>query len=128
MEIDREQLLARLRESTRPERIVMLRALYSLSQEGLASIADVARTTVSTWETPLEQETGRSHEPGKLARQRMGTFFNLPAYVFSDEWGKEPEYAKSRRRKSPPEEPTIRVPAPNQPAVKRIGNHREKSA
>jgi transcriptional regulator with XRE-family HTH domain len=119
MELDREQILDVLRSKPRHERIVTLRSLYNLNQTGLAKIANVRRGTVSTWESPtVEADGGRGHEPGKMARSRMATFFNVPAYVFTDEWG-DPGVA--RRRVPPPRKISdagISVPAP---IVKRIG-------
>jgi len=119
VELSKEDLLALLKSKPRPDRIAALRSLYKLSQAGLARVAGVKRTTVSSWEAPYGRgEWG--HEPGKMARQRMATFFGLPAYVFSNEWEGEPANQGGRPRKqSHPQEPTIQVPVPTY--VKRIG-------
>jgi DNA-binding transcriptional regulator YiaG len=136
MEIERDDLLRKLREQPRHERIVTLRALYKLSQAGLANVAGVLRGTVSTWEAPThDTQGGRGHEPSKMARTRMATYFDLPAYVFTDEWGKG-SVSAGKGRGGPPtksgapkREPVIRVPAPGKvkddtpppPNVKRLG-------
>lgn len=136
MEIEREDLLEKLEKQPRHERIVTLRSLYKLSQAGLANIAGVQRGTVSTWEAPThEQAGGRGHEPSKMSRTRMATYFDLPAYVFTDDWGTGSvshgggRGGRPRPRKSPDNEPVIRVPTPSEPEkekappenVKRLG-------
>lgn len=135
MEIEREDLLEMLKKQPRHERIVTLRSLYKLSQAGLANIADVQRGTVSTWEAEEHHtEGGRGHEPSKIARTRMAAYFDLPGYVFTDEWGAGAvsegggRGGRPRARKSPDKEPVIRVPTPSEPdkkapapGVKRIG-------
>lgn len=134
MEIEREDLLKRLEKQPRHERIVTLRSLYKLSQAGLANIAGVQRGTVSTWEAPThEQEGGRGHEPSKMSRTRMATYFDLPGYVFTDEWGAGAISAgggrggRPRDRKSPKNEPVLRVPTPNEPAKKKEEPKEEKA-
>jgi transcriptional regulator with XRE-family HTH domain len=117
MEIDKERLLEMLRERPRHERITLLRSLYNLSQLGLARIAKVQRGTVSTWEAEVPVGVGgRGHEPAKTARVRLGAYFNLPPYVFTDEWG-EPNPHASQKAERKVSDVGITVPPPN---IKRL--------
>lgn len=128
MEIDKAQLLDMLSRLPRVERMVKLRALYKLTQAAVAEIAGVTRTTVSNW----EDEKGNGHQPGKIARHRMATYYGLPTYVFTDDWG-QPEVRRQKQpRRGAPKEP-VRVegtttitlpdpdPLPQSPLVKRLG-------
>jgi transcriptional regulator with XRE-family HTH domain len=121
LKLNREQLMDLLFTKPRNERIATLRSLYNLNQKALGGIANVHRGTVSLWE-----REGEDYGPGKMARSRMSTYFNLPPYVFTDEWG-APEVRKDRRkRKAPPTlHKALEVPPPNpfheEEPVKRIG-------
>jgi transcriptional regulator with XRE-family HTH domain len=118
MKLTKDQLVDMLRGQTRQERVVTLRGLYGLSQTQLANIAKVARGTVSTWEAPVpDVEGGRGHEPSKTARSRLAAYFNLPAYVFTDEWGDPHVARKRKRRRPPPPERGAKIEPPPIPAA-----------
>lgn len=101
-------LVAALAKLPRHERILHLRALNDMSQQDLADLLGNKRGTVSTWEQPAgstDNKSGRCAEPSKRMRVKMSYIFGVPAHVFTDDWGAQPNVPYWRVGGEKPENP-----------------------